>query len=109
MGHLELCCFMDQHEFMYSYLYAGKFIDRGRYELVAGHSNYFFGQYNRFDPNDIKWTCRSQIWNTFSCFCKSQFWNKRRQHSGNAKSHCCLWMVWYTNMDRWCCYLLYAT
>ena len=93
---------MDQHEPLHPYLYAGKFIDRWRNELVAGNSYNFSRKYGCFDSDDIEWTCRGKIWNSISCFCKSKFWNKRSKYSGDAPCHRCLWLVWNTNMDRWC-------
>ena len=30
------------------------------------------------NSNDIKWSCRSKIWNTLSCFCKSKLWCEGR-------------------------------
>jgi len=42
MGNLELCCAMDKHESLHSYLYACKLIDRWWYELVAGDPDNFF-------------------------------------------------------------------
>ncbi len=40
-GTWNYAALMDQHESLHSYLYAGKFIDRWRNELVAGNPHYF--------------------------------------------------------------------
>src|SRR5687768_3958898 len=105
MGHMELCCIMDQHEFVYPYIYAGQFTYRWWNELVAGCAYDLYWQYRCVDPNDIERTCRCQIWYPISCFCESKFWNNRCKHSGDTKSHRCMWMVWYSNMDRRICHL----
>src|SRR5688572_20460036 len=101
MGNMELCCPMDQYEPLYPYLYAGKFIDQWRYELVAGNTHHFPGQYNCIDPNDIEWSCRREVWYTLPCICKGQLWNKRSKCTCHASCYYGLWMVWYPDMDRW--------
>ena len=107
MGNMELCSTMDQHESLYSNLHAGEFIDRRRNELVAGDPYHFPRQYYRFDTDDTEWSCRCKIWNSISCFCKGKFWYKGSKYSCHSTSYRCLWLVWYSNMDRWRCYLLY--
>src|SRR5436190_12678898 len=109
MGNLELCSPMDQHESMHSNIYAGQFIDRWRYELVAGHPYYLSWQHHCFNSNDIERACRRKIWYTLPCFCESQFWNEGSQYSCHIESNCCLRMVWHSDMDRRCCHIQYFT
>jgi hypothetical protein len=46
---------MDQHEPVYSYLYACKFVDQRWYELVAGYIDHFPGEYDRIDPKGMEY------------------------------------------------------
>ena len=105
MGHMELRGSMDQHELVHTYLYACELTDWRRNELVAGYPYDLSWKHDRFDSNDLKWSCRSKIWNSLSCFRKSKLWSKRCQHSRCASCNRCVWLVWYSDMDRRFCTL----
>src|SRR5574343_1095092 len=99
MGHLELCRIMDQHEFVYSNVYAGQFADWRRNELVAGHPDYIFGKYNCADSDDSERACRREIRYSVSGVCTGQFRNQRGQYSSTASGIGGLRLVWHSNMD----------
>ena len=105
MGHMELRGSMDQHELVHTYLYACELTDWRRNELVAGYPYDLSWKHDRFDSNDLKWSCRCKIWNSLSCFRESKLWSKRCQHSCCASCNRCVWLVWYSNMDRRFCTL----
>src|SRR5687768_14488444 len=96
---MELCRSVDQHEFVYSHIYARQFTYRWRYELVAIHSHYFSWQHHCAHSNDLKRQSRREIWYSLPGFCKGKFWRERCKHSSHVKSYSCMRLVWHTNLD----------
>src|SRR5579863_1262687 len=97
---MELCCALDQHEPLYSDLYAGKLADRRRDELVAGDIDDLSGQYHRACPDDLKWPGGREVWDPVPRICPCELWSAGCEYPRDAACDRGLRMVWYPDLDR---------